>query len=123
MKPKGTQKTGGRLAGTPNKITNDLRMKINTIVEKNIDEIESDLAALDPKDRLQIIEKLLAYCLPKLQSTEMQFTDDLKDEKNYDADLSALTNDELRTLQAIQNKIRYTPKLTVIKWGNQEIEV
>ena len=37
-------KTGGRTAGTPNKLTGDLRLKINAIVDKQIDSIEKDEA-------------------------------------------------------------------------------
>lgn len=62
------EKTGGRQAGTPNKLTGDLRAKINTIIENQIDSIEVDLKALEPKDRLMILEKLLKYALPTLQA-------------------------------------------------------
>ena len=62
------KKTGGRVQGTPNTITADLRMKINALVENQIDHIEADLQALEPKERLMIVEKFLSYCLPKLQA-------------------------------------------------------
>lgn len=62
------KKTGGRLPGSQNRLTGDLRAKISQIVENQIDAIESDLSALKPIERLQIFEKLLAYCVPKLQS-------------------------------------------------------
>lgn len=65
-------KTGGRVQGTPNKFTTDLRAKINTIVEKQIDNIEKDLEALDPKERLQIVEKLISYCVPKLAAQTIE---------------------------------------------------
>ncbi len=65
-------KTGGRVQGTPNAITSDLRAKINTIVEKQIDNIEADLQALEPKERLQIVEKLISYCVPKLQAQSIE---------------------------------------------------
>ncbi len=66
------QKTGGRVQGTPNRNTADLRAKINTIVEKQIDCIEKDLKALEPKERLQIVEKLISYCVPKLQAQSIE---------------------------------------------------
>ena len=62
----------GRPKGSTNKITNDLRAKINTIVEKQIDNIEADLQALEPKERLQIVEKLISYCVPKLQAQSIE---------------------------------------------------
>ena len=68
MKKGQTNNPSGRPKGTPNKITADLRMKINAIVEKQIDSIEQDLLSLEPMQRLQIVEKLISYCLPKLQA-------------------------------------------------------
>ena len=61
-------KTGGRPKGTPNNVTADLRAKINEIVDKQVDNIEHDLQSLEPMQRLQIVEKLISYCVPKLQA-------------------------------------------------------
>lgn len=66
------KKTGGRVKGTPNTITADIRAKINAIVEKQVDNIETDLMALEPKERLMIVEKFLSYCLPKLQAQSFE---------------------------------------------------
>ncbi len=66
------KKTGGRVKGTPNIITADIRAKINAIVEKQVDNIETDLMALEPKERLMIVEKFLSYCLPKLQAQSFE---------------------------------------------------
>ncbi len=65
-------KTGGRVQGTPNAITNDLRAKINAIVGKQIDNIENDLQGLKPLERLQIVEKLMSYCVPKLAAQSIE---------------------------------------------------
>ena len=75
----------GRPAGSPNKITADLRLKINAIVDKQIDSIEQDLQSLEPMQRLQIVEKLLSYCVPKLQaqSFEIDFTKLSEDQLDY----------------------------------------
>lgn len=72
MKKGQTNNPSGRPKGTPNKITADLRLKINAIVEKQIDNIEADLMALEPKERLQIVEKLISYCVPKLQAQSIE---------------------------------------------------
>lgn len=66
-----TNNPNGRPAGTPNKITAGLREKIHSILSDNIDRVQDDLNELDPKDRLQILEKLLSYALPKLQSMDI----------------------------------------------------
>ena len=58
----------GRPVGSPNKVTSDLRAKISTIVAKQIDSMEEDLQSLEPMQRLQIVEKLISYCVSKLQA-------------------------------------------------------
>jgi len=69
-RPKGTKKTGGRCIGTPNKVTMDLRSWIKMLIDENMPQLEADLQALEPKERWGIIEKLLNYALPKMQSIE-----------------------------------------------------
>ena len=63
-------KAGGRTAGTPNKVTADLRHTIKKIIEDNIEKVSVDIASLSPKDRVAIIEKLLQYVIPKIQAVE-----------------------------------------------------
>lgn len=65
---KGTPKTGGRMIGTPNKITNSLKQFISELIDGNRKQIEDDLKALKPYQRLAIIERLLGYVLPKQQA-------------------------------------------------------
>ena len=79
-------KTGGRVQGTPNAITADLRSKINAIVEKQIDNIEQDLQSLEPMQRLQIVEKLISYCVPKLQA------------QSFEIDLMKLSDEQLNQI-------------------------
>ena len=62
---KGTPKTGGRQAGTPNKVTGTLKDFISNLIENNREQIEADLKKLQPKDRLMILERLLQYVIPK----------------------------------------------------------
>ena len=83
MKKGKTNNPNGRPKGTPNKITADLRLKINAIVEKQIESIESDLQSLEPMQRLQIVEKLISYCVPKLQA------------QSFEIDFTKLSNDQL----------------------------
>lgn len=60
----------GRKAGTPNTLTGDLRKQIQAIVEGQITQILADLQALEPKDRVNALVKLLDFVLPRLQRTE-----------------------------------------------------
>lgn len=60
-------KFGGREAGTPNKISDELRQVVKSFIEKNIGEIQSSFDQLKPKDKLMFLEKMLQYSLPKIQ--------------------------------------------------------
>lgn len=81
-RPKGTPKTGGRKRGTPNKVTQDLREWVSSLIDRNRLQVENDLKNLEPKDRLQILEKLMSYVLPKLQSVDQKINfDQLTDEQ------------------------------------------
>ena len=66
------QKTGGRVKGTPNKVTSTLREKISLFLGRKWDIIEKDFDSLDPKDRIALFEKLLQYSIPKLQAVTEQ---------------------------------------------------
>ncbi len=63
-------KTGGREQGTPNRVTGDLRKRINDFLNEKWDQIEKDFLVLQPEKRVMIFEKLLQYSLPRLQTIE-----------------------------------------------------
>jgi hypothetical protein len=69
---KGTDKTGGRAKGTPNKVTADLRAWVECLINKNLSKMEKDLKKLEPKDRLVILERLMQYTIPKQQSISVE---------------------------------------------------
>ena len=62
------KKFGGRKKGTPNKMTKELRSTLKDILFNEIEEIEDRLDLLDPKDRLELLIKLMPYALPKVTS-------------------------------------------------------
>jgi uncharacterized protein (UPF0305 family) len=64
------KKYGGRKIGTPNKITGNLRGWLEKLIDKNRLQIQRDIKALKPKDRLQILEKFMQYTIPKMQSIQ-----------------------------------------------------
>ena len=72
MRQKGTQKTGGRSAGTPNKVTTDLRGWINELLDSNRQQIIKDMKRLEPHQRVVVFEKLLSYAVPKQQTVAAQ---------------------------------------------------
>jgi len=61
----------GRMKGTANKVTKELRERISDFLEDNWDRIEADFKSLDPEKRIMLFERLLQYTLPKMQSIEM----------------------------------------------------
>lgn len=65
---KGTVKTGGRVRGTPNKVTTTLKQFISDLIDGNRDQFERDLQALQPYQRLTILERLIGYVLPRQQA-------------------------------------------------------
>jgi len=78
---KGTPKTGGREAGTPNKITGTLKDFVANLVDDNRLQIIDDLKALRPRERLAVLERMMQYVLPKQQAV------------SADVDLSGLSKE------------------------------
>ena len=64
-------KTGGRIKGVPNKLTKELRTVLKNVLAKEIEKISDTLEQLEPKDRLEMVIKLLPYALPKVVSIDM----------------------------------------------------
>ncbi len=60
-----TNNPHGRPKGTPNKATKELRRTFQAFIENNIENLQADFDQLEPKDRFQVMEKLLQYVLPK----------------------------------------------------------
>lgn len=71
----------GRPKGSKNKSTAEMRSWIRGLVDDNRQQLEKDLMRLEPKDRWQIIERLIQYCLPRLSTIDANVTfDQLTDE-------------------------------------------
>ena len=69
--PKGkTGNPNGRPKGSPNKTTQSVREWLTRLIDDNREQIRKDLAALEPKERLQVLEKFMQYTVPKMQSVE-----------------------------------------------------
>ena len=84
------KKTGGRKKGTQNKVTKDLRQRITDLLEKNFERIESDFNKLGSEKRLIVLERYLKYCLPPLQSLNVQ--------AEIKSQLETLTDEQLTDL-------------------------
>jgi len=58
-------KTGGRVKGTPNKVTHQMRETLTLVLSKEIERLPELMEDLYNKERLFILFKLLPLVLPK----------------------------------------------------------
>jgi hypothetical protein len=93
MRTKGSQKTGGRAKGTPNKVTTDLRTWINELLNSNRRQIAADIKQLEPQQRVMIFEKLLSYAVPKMQSVEASINMNTLTDEQLNTIINKITND------------------------------
>ena len=60
-------KTGGRTKGVQNKITKEVKEKLQVLIDKTVDELST--ANLNISHKLKLLELALNYTLPKLAHT------------------------------------------------------
>ena len=60
------KKYGGRKKGTPNKLTKEIRTVLKDLIYKELDEIQEHLDSLEPKQRIELLIKLIPFILPKV---------------------------------------------------------
>lgn len=63
-------KTGGRKQGTPNKISTNVRECFAELISQNLENLQSDIEALEPKDRIKVIIDLAKFVIPNLKAIE-----------------------------------------------------
>jgi len=61
-------KTGGRELGTPNKTTSELRRVLKHMVDNELQNLQDNINELEPKERIELLTKLLPYVIPKVQT-------------------------------------------------------
>jgi hypothetical protein len=91
----------GRPKGAKCKVTIKLMERISAIIDNNIGQIEDDLQALCPLDRVKAFASLLNYVLPKQQSIDVG----RKIEAEYDALRQLLESCPEEAINAIANKV------------------
>lgn len=62
------RKYGGREAGTPNRLTKELRAALKNILHQELESLPDHLSKLEAKDRLDMLVKLLPFVLPKVEA-------------------------------------------------------
>lgn len=85
----------GRKAGTPNKTTELGKKNLKSLLEDYRESglMESDFATLEPRDRLMIAERLMAYVMPKLQSVSASVSVD-ENKRRLETRLGELASEE-----------------------------
>ena len=59
--------TGGRTKGTPNKVSSEVKEKLQVLIDKTVDKLTT--ANLSVSHKLKLLELALNYTLPKLAHT------------------------------------------------------
>ena len=90
-----TGNLNGRPKGSANKVTSDLREWVRMLIDGNRKQLEKDLLALEPKARWQVVEKLMQYTIPKMQSVEAKIDFD----KLSDGQISTVINEITKNLE------------------------
>lgn len=65
-------KTGGRTIGTPNRTTNDIRLKFQKLINDNLNQLENDIKELEPKERIKTIIELSKFVIPTYKAIDVQ---------------------------------------------------
>ena len=61
-------KYGGRQRGTPNRLTKELRAILKEALHKELESIGERLEQLEPKERLEVLIKLMPFVFPKMNT-------------------------------------------------------
>lgn len=93
QKNDGQGRLGGRAKGTPNKVTANAKEWLTKLLDKNRKQIEKDLKQLEPKDRLQMLEKLMQYVIPKQQAVSAKVDYARLTDNQLDDIINELTKD------------------------------
>jgi hypothetical protein len=70
------KKTGGRVAGTPNRVTSELRKTLKGIIASELESLPTTFEQLQPKERLDLLVKLLPFCMPKVNQISGSYDSD-----------------------------------------------
>ena len=92
QKPGFTGNKNGRPKGKPNKVTQELRDRLKTLLSDSFETIVSDFEAMEPKDRVQAFERLLKYILPIMGQNKLELDFNTLTESQLDEVIEKLLN-------------------------------
>lgn len=87
-----TNNPNGRPKGRPNKITSEMKGWIQQLINNNRERLEGDLQALEPKERWQVVERLLNYCIPKQSAIDGDLKMNMLTDEQLDTIINQLIN-------------------------------
>ena len=61
--------TMGRIKGIPNKVTTQVKQKLEELIDGIVNSIDVDV--LDTNQKIKMLQISLQYCLPRLQASTM----------------------------------------------------
>lgn len=64
----------GRPKGAKNKVTNDIKLKFETLLNDNLTTLQSDIDKMQPRWRVHYILELAKYVIPTLRATDIDLT-------------------------------------------------
>ena len=70
-------KHGGRKKGTPNRLTKEVRAVLKEVVFDEMSQIHLHFEKLDPKERIELLIKLMPYVCPKIQTASHSLNEPL----------------------------------------------
>ena len=81
----------GRLAGQPNKITSEVKSKLESLIDGLVGSL--DISELNANQRIKLLQIALQYTLPRLQAMVMK--DETEDKPIFlDYTIDVIENDE-----------------------------
>lgn len=88
-----TNNPNGRPKGTPNRVSGEMKVWIQKLIDGNRKQLEKDLKQLDPAERWRVVEKLMSYVVPKMQSVEAKINFDNLTDEQLDTIVAEMTKD------------------------------
>ena len=75
---KGTTKTGGRVKGTPNSVSESIRQSLLTLLSANMEQLKTDIKGMELKDRANTLISLAKHCTAPAMNPEKLTTEQLE---------------------------------------------
>lgn len=72
-----TNNLTGRIKGTPNRTTQEIRQLIIDFVNNNIDDMQTVYNTLEPEKKLLMLEKMIKYIVPPAKDNDLNASDNI----------------------------------------------